>query len=142
MLFRIVVAQFLGTAGVANLAQCLCFNLADTFAGDVELLANFLQRVRLSILQPETKADDLLLARGQCVQHFLQLFAHHGVGRHLRRRGRVLILDEVAQMAVLFLANRGFQRHRLLRNLDDFAHLALADAHFLRDFRGCGVAPQ
>ena len=50
MLFRIVVAQFLGTARVANLAQCLCFNLPDAFAGDVELLANFLQRVRLSIL--------------------------------------------------------------------------------------------
>ena len=64
MLFRIVVAQFLGTARVANLAQCLCFNLPDAFAGDVELLANFLQRVRLPILQPETKADDLLLARG------------------------------------------------------------------------------
>ena len=51
--------------------------------------------VRLSILQPEAKADDLLLARGQCVQYFLQLFAHHGVGRHLRRCRRVLILDSV-----------------------------------------------
>ena len=50
MFFRIVVTQFLGTARVANLAQCLCFNLPDAFAGDVELLANFLQRVRLSIL--------------------------------------------------------------------------------------------
>ncbi len=67
MLFRIVVAQFLGTARVANLAQCLCFNLPDAFAGDVELLANFLQRVRLSILQPETKADDLLSSRGVSV---------------------------------------------------------------------------
>ena len=37
-------------------------------------------------------------------------------------------------MAVLLLANRGFERHRLLRNLDDFLHLAHADAQFLRDF--------
>ena len=39
-------------AGMAQLAQCLCLDLADPLAGDVELFADLLQRARPAVLQP------------------------------------------------------------------------------------------
>ena len=56
-----------------------------------------------------------------------------------RGHGR-LIFDEVAEVAVFFLADRGLQGHGLLRNLDDFADLLGGDAHFGGDFFGGGLA--
>ena len=43
-------------------------------------------------------------------------------------------------MAVLLFADGGFQRYGFLRDLDDFAHLVLRNAHFLRNFLRQGFA--
>ena len=48
---------------MAQLAQGLGFDLADAFAGDLERLANFLQRVLAAISQAKAHLDDFLLAR-------------------------------------------------------------------------------
>ena len=47
------IPQFLAAAGVAELAQGLGFDLADAFTGDVELLADLLQRAGASVLNAE-----------------------------------------------------------------------------------------
>ena len=44
-------------------------------------------------------------------------------------------------MRILFLADRRFERHRFLRNLDDFAHFFNADAHRFRDLLRLRFAP-
>src|SRR5439155_6256141 len=48
-----VVAQTLGAAGVAQLAQRLGLDLADALAGHPELAPHFLQRPLAAVLQPE-----------------------------------------------------------------------------------------
>jgi hypothetical protein len=53
---------------VAQLAQRLGFDLADTFTGEGESLAHFLERVLAAVLQPEAHLDDLFLARREGLQ--------------------------------------------------------------------------
>ena len=76
----------------------------------------------MPVLQAEAQADDLALALGQAVEHLRQLLLQHaergGVGRH---HGGV-VLDEVAQLGVLLLADGRLERHGLLRDLLDLAH--------------------
>ena len=42
-------------------------------------------------------------------------------------------------MGIVLFADRGFQRYRLLSNLDDFPHLLFRNAHFLGDLIGAGL---
>ena len=72
------IPQFLAAAGVAELAQGLGFDLADAFTGDVELLADLLQRAGAAILQAEAQAQDLFLTRGQGLEHVGQLLLQQG----------------------------------------------------------------
>ena len=50
------VLQLFAAAGVAQLAQGLGLDLADTLTGNIELLAHFLQRAGAAIRQIEAKA--------------------------------------------------------------------------------------
>ena len=109
------VAQLLASGRMAQLAQGLGLDLADAFARDVELLADLLERVRLAVGQTEAHPQHLLLARGQRGQNLLKLLTQQRVGRFLRRLRGFVVLNEIAQMAVLFLADRRLQRHRFLR---------------------------
>src|SRR5207245_11660589 len=55
-----------------RLSQCLqrlSFDLARTLPGDSQAASHFLERMFVSILQPETHADDLGLARREIIQH-------------------------------------------------------------------------
>src|SRR5690606_733588 len=52
-------AQMLASCRVAQLAQCLGFDLADTLAGDIELLADFLEGVVGVHVDTEAHAQDL-----------------------------------------------------------------------------------
>jgi len=49
-------AQLFRTAWVTQFAQCFGFDLANAFAGDVELLADFFQRVIGVHIDAETHA--------------------------------------------------------------------------------------
>src|SRR4051794_27827101 len=55
--------EALGAGGVAQLAQGLGFDLADALAGDLEVLADLLERVIRLLADAEAHAQDLLLAR-------------------------------------------------------------------------------
>ena len=112
---------------MAQLAQGLGFDLADPLARDVELLADLLERVRLAVDQTEAHAQHLLLPRRQRGQDFLELLAQQGIGGLLRRLGGLVVLDEVAEMAVFLLADGRFERDGLLRDLQDLFDLALLD---------------
>ena len=57
------VAQLFAAAGVAQLAQGFCFDLADTFTGNVELLAHLFQRAGAAIFQAKAQAQDLFFTR-------------------------------------------------------------------------------
>ena len=77
----------------------------------------------------KTKAQTqhLFLTRGQRLEHIGQLLLQQGLAGCLGRDGGIIIGDEVAQMAVLLLADGRFQTDRLLRhahNLADLVHSA------------------
>ena len=58
-------AHLAAAARVLELAQGLGFDLADAFAGDAELLADFLKRVVGVHADAEAHAQDALFARGE-----------------------------------------------------------------------------
>src|SRR5207253_800430 len=68
-------AEAMAAAGVAQLAEGLCFDLADALASDGEVLSDFFERVLAAVLQAEAHLDDLLLARAERLQDLSGLFA-------------------------------------------------------------------
>ena len=58
---------------MAQFAQGFGFDLADAFAGDVVLFADFFQRARIAIDQAEAQFEDLAFALGQAIEDIAQL---------------------------------------------------------------------
>src|SRR5579884_4200107 len=127
---------------MAQLAQSFGLDLANALAGDVELLAHLFQRATAPIVQAEAQLQHFALALGQAVQHVLNLLLEQLMARGLGRGQSCVVLDEVAEMAVFFLANRRLQADRLLADLDNLAHLLRADLHLLGDLLRRRLAPQ
>src|SRR5438093_3193393 len=125
-----------------QLAQRLRLDLADALAGDGEVLAHFLQRVLRAVAQAEAHLDDLLLARRERLEERLGLLLQVDVDNRLGRRDHVAVLDEVAQMRILLLADRRLQRDGLLRDLQDLADLRDRDVHPLGDLLRGRLAAQ
>ena len=106
-----------------QLAQRLCLDLTDALTGDVEFLADFLQRARTAIQQAEAQAEHLFLPFGQPLQHGVDLILQQLVVGIFIRRERLFILDEIAQVRVILFADRRFQRYWLQCDLLDLTHL-------------------
>src|SRR5512132_4141638 len=67
---RLQVALELSAAGrVAQLAERLGLDLADPLAGDVELLAHFLEGPGAPVLEAEPELEHAPLAAGERVKH-------------------------------------------------------------------------
>jgi hypothetical protein len=49
------VFKFFAAAGVTEFAESFCFDLADTFAGYVEFLADFFKSSGASVIKTETE---------------------------------------------------------------------------------------
>src|SRR6185437_2693286 len=109
-----------GAPGLAQLAQRLGLDLPDALARHRELLSDFFQRVVGLLSDTEAHPQDLLFARRQRRQHLALLLAEVALNRGLYRRGRQLVLDEIAERAFFLVADRSLQRNRFL---DDFEHL-------------------
>src|SRR5439155_5791267 len=93
-------AQLAAPARVLELAQRLGLDLADTLAGDRELLADLFQRVVGVHADAEAHAQNTLLARRQRCQHTGRRLAQIGLDRRVDRQDRHLVLDEVAEMRI------------------------------------------
>src|SRR5882672_11718083 len=70
----------------------------------------------------EAYAQDALLARRQACEHLGGGLTQIGLDRGIEWRDRVLVLDEIAQAAVLLLANRQVKAERLLGDIQHLAH--------------------
>ena len=103
------ILELLAAGRMPELAQRFRFDLPDALARDVELLSDLLQRARLAVIQAKAQAKHLFLARGERIEHLHQLLFEQRKSSHLRRRGRVVVRDKVAQVAVLLLADRRFK---------------------------------
>src|SRR5688572_31880985 len=106
-------AQLLRARRVAQLAQRLRLDLPDALARHVELLADLFQRVVGVHLDAEAHAQHLGLARRERIEHVLGRFAQARVERRIRGREAGLVLDEVAQVRIVVVADRRLHRDRL-----------------------------
>src|SRR5260370_7175028 len=70
----------------------------------------------------EAHAQDALLARLQACKHLSGGLTQIGLDRGIEWRDRALVLDEIAQAAVLLLANRQAKAERLLGDIQHLAH--------------------
>src|SRR4051794_30774455 len=132
-----VVAQLLRARGVTQLAQGLRFDLADALAGYVELAAYFLEGAAAAIFEAEAQLQHFALARRQAGEHVHDLLLEQLVGGSVGRGQGHRVLDEVTEVGVFLLADRGLQRDRLLRDLHDLAYLLRRNLHATADlFRG------
>src|SRR5713101_9191619 len=89
-----------------QLAQGLSLDLADAFAGDRELLADLFERMVGVHADAEAHAQHPLLARGERGEHPRRGLAQVRLDRGVDRQDRVLVLDEIAEMRILLVADR------------------------------------
>ena len=94
---------------VTHLAQRLGFDLADALAGDPELPAHFLQRAAVAVDQAEAQFQHLALALGQGLEHVADLVLQQRDSGHVGGIFRGLVLDEIAEIGVLAVADRRLQ---------------------------------
>src|SRR5262249_34006242 len=121
--------QFLRARRMAQLAQRLGLDLANALARDGEILADFFERVLAAVGEAEAQPKHLLLARRERVQHLVGLLAQRQADDRIDGGHDLLVLDEVAEMAVFLLADRRLQRDRLLGDLQHFADLVDRNVH-------------
>ena len=65
---------------MAKFAESLCFDLADTFTGYVEFLADFLKGSGASVIKTETKAENFFFSGGKSFKNVSKLFFKKSVG--------------------------------------------------------------
>src|SRR6266542_4271469 len=134
--------QLLGPRRMPELSQRLRLDLSDPFAGDVERAPDLLERVLRSVPDAEPHLQDLLLARGERLQNPARLVLQVGDENRVDRREHLAVLDEVAQMRILLLPDRGLERDRLLGDLHDLPHLRHRHVHALGDLLGVRLAAE
>ena len=116
-------AQFARVARVFELAQRLGLDLADALAGHRELLPDLFEGVIGVHADAEAHAQDALLARRQRRQDPRRRLAQIGLDGGVEWQDGILVLDEITEMGILLVADRGFEADRLLGDLQDLAHL-------------------
>src|SRR5215831_16963696 len=104
---------------VLQLADGLGLDLPYPLARHLEDAADLLQRVGVTVAQAVAELDDLALAVGQRLEHLLDLVLEHLLRRRLHGRLGRVVLDEVAEVAVLTLADGPVQRDRVTADLQD-----------------------
>ncbi len=127
---------------MAQLAQRLGFDLADALARDLEVLTHLFERVVGLLADAEAHAQDLLLARRQRREHLPRLLGQVHRDDGVGGRQDALVLDEVTEARVVFLADGRVQRHRLLRELEDLPDLVERQLHLGADLVGRRLAPE
>src|SRR6516165_10420954 len=123
-----------------QLPKRLRLDLADALARHRELVADLFQGVVLVHADAEAHADYTLLPRRERGERARGGLAQVRLDSRIDRQDRVLVLDEVAEVRILLVADRGFQRQRLLGDLEHLAHLLERHAELLGKLLGRGLA--
>src|SRR5438094_7292939 len=101
---------------MTQLAERLRFDLADALARDREALTDLFERVLAAVADAEPHLDDFLFARRERLEDRLGLLLQIQVDHGLGRRHDLASFDEIAQMRIFLLPDRGLERDRLLRD--------------------------
>ena len=96
----------------------------DALAGDLEDAADLFEGVGVAVADAVAQADDLALAVGEGVEDLGDLLLEHLVGGDVGRVLDRLVLQEVAEVAVVAVADGTVERDRMLGDLDDASMVA------------------
>src|SRR5436190_18278296 len=106
-----------------ELLQRVVLDLTDALARHAEGAADLFERARLLALEAEAELDHLALSLRERLQRLLDvLTAERQRGLLVGRLGQ-LVLDEVAELRLLLLADRLLERDGVLRHPKNLAHL-------------------
>src|SRR4051794_19575751 len=118
--------------GVLQLPDRLRLDLANPLAGHLEDPADLFERVGVAVAQAVAELDDLALAVRQRLEDAVDLVLEHLLRRRVDRRLDAVVLDEVAEVAVLALADGPIEADRVPADLHHPPRLLDRDAGFLR----------
>jgi hypothetical protein len=118
--------ELAGPDGVLELADGLGLDLADALAGDLEDAADLFEGVGVAVADAVAELDDLALAVGQRLEHLLDALRSISCAA-VSTGASAVVLDEVAEVAVLALADRAVERDRVAADLHDAP--GLGDGH-------------
>ena len=96
----------------------------------------------MSVDKAKAQLDNLALTIGKRIEHLGELLLQHGEAGGIGRNDGLGVLDKVAQLGILFLADGGLERHGLLRDLLDLADAVGTHVHLGTDLLGGRVATQ
>src|SRR5262245_58451478 len=127
---------------MAELAQCLGFDLADPLAGYRKARADLFERMVGALADSEAKPQHLLLTGRQRGEHLPGLTVQAARDRGLVGGDGRLVLDEITEMAVLVVTERRFEGDRLARHLHHPANLVRGQLHATADLLRTGLAAE
>src|SRR4051794_41940708 len=104
------IAEALGLGKRFQLLQRVVLDLPDPLARHVERAADLLERVRARAREPEAHLDHLALAPREGVEGAADVLAAEVLRRELERRHGRLVLEEVAELGLVLLADRLLER--------------------------------
>src|SRR5579884_701369 len=113
------VAELVRLGERAQLLQALVLDLADALPRHLERAADLVERARLLAVQAVPKLEHAALAVAQRVEALRQRLGAERRVRGLVGRRRALVLDELAELRLLLVADRLLERHRRLRRATD-----------------------
>src|SRR5262249_27984181 len=116
----------------AELAQRARLDLPDALAGDAEVAAEVLERLRRLAVEAEAARDNVAHARLERVQGLPELDRPGAVRRLALRRLRALVLDQVGVHA-LAVPHRRLQGHRVGDELEQLVDARRREAGLLGD---------
>src|SRR6266852_3552934 len=96
-----------------QLPDRLGLDLADALAGHLKNSAHLFKGVSVAVAQAVPKLDDLALAIGQGLEHLIDLVFEHFLGGGADGGLGPVVLDEVAEIAVLALAHGPIEADRM-----------------------------
>src|SRR5580704_3268853 len=111
-----------------QLADRLGFDLADPLAGDFEDAAHLFQGVGVAVSEAVTQFDDFPLAISERLEDNVDLVLEHLLRGRVDRAVAPFVLDKVAEIAVLALADGPIEADRVPRDLEHAPRLLEADA--------------
>src|SRR6266540_7129469 len=102
-----IVPELLRPGRMAELAERLRLDLPDPLPGDAELPPHRLERPRLPVRQAEPELDDPPLPGRQRGEDRDDVILHQAGGRGFERGQGPEVLDELSEVCVFLLADRG-----------------------------------
>ena len=113
----------------AQLAQCLGFDLADAFAGQLHNRADFLQRARRTVVESKAQTQHGSLPIRQLIQLSQDYLAQVSPRGGINRRLTFLVLYHIGEVRLLFVSDGGFEAHRFRRQAQYLSHPGGIQSH-------------